>query len=133
MTVFTKLALPEVVLVTPPRFGDARGYFCQTYVKPLYAANGIGADFVQDNESLSVTPGTVRGLHMQAPPFAQAKLVRVLAGAVFDVAVDVRKGSPTYGKWARPPPHRRGRRAALRAARLRPRLLHPRSRHPRRL
>lgn len=99
MTVFTKLALPDVVLATPPRFGDDRGYFCQTYVKPLYAANGIAADFLQDNESLSATPGTVRGLHMQAPPFAQAKLVRVLSGAIFDVAVDVRKGSPTYGRW----------------------------------
>lgn len=99
MTQFTPLALPEVILATPRRFGDARGYFCETYVKPRYAAGGITADFVQDNESLSATSGTVRGLHMQAPPFAQAKLVRVLSGAVFDVAVDVRKGSPTYGRW----------------------------------
>ncbi|MFG1288829.1 dTDP-4-dehydrorhamnose 3,5-epimerase [Xanthobacter versatilis] len=100
MTAFQALDLPEVILVTPRRFGDARGYFSETYVKPLYAANGIVADFVQDNESLSALPGTVRGLHMQAPPFAQAKLVRVLSGAIFDVAVDVRKGSPTYGRWA---------------------------------
>ena len=99
MTQFTPLALPEVILVAPRRFGDARGYFCETYVKPRFAAAGITADFIQDNESLSATPGTVRGLHMQAPPFAQAKLVRVLKGAIFDVAVDVRKGSPTYGKW----------------------------------
>lgn len=99
MTVFTPLALPEVILVQPRRFGDARGYFCETYVKPRFAANGIGCEFVQDNESLSAQPGTVRGLHLQAPPFAQAKLVRVLAGAVFDVAVDIRKGSPTYGRW----------------------------------
>ncbi|MFG1344745.1 dTDP-4-dehydrorhamnose 3,5-epimerase [Xanthobacter autotrophicus DSM 431] len=99
MTAFTPLALPDVVLATPKRHGDARGYFSETYVKPLYAANGIAADFVQDNESLSELAGTVRGLHMQAPPFAQAKLVRVLAGAIFDVAVDVRKGSPTYGQW----------------------------------
>ena len=99
MTAFTPLALPGIMLVQPPRFGDARGYFCQTYVQPLYAANGIACDFVQDNESFSASPGTVRGLHMQAPPFAQAKLVRVLAGAIFDVAVDVRKGSPTYGHW----------------------------------
>ena len=99
MTDFTPLALPEVILVTPRRFGDGRGYFCETYVKPRFEAAGIVADFIQDNESLSATPGTVRGLHMQAPPFAQAKLVRVLKGAIFDVAVDVRKGSPTYGKW----------------------------------
>ncbi len=99
MTDFTPLALPEVILVTPRRFGDGRGYFCETYVKPRFEAAGIRADFIQDNESLSATPGTVRGLHMQAPPFAQAKLVRVLKGAIFDVAVDVRKGSPTYGQW----------------------------------
>ena len=99
MTTFTPLALPEVILATPRRFGDPRGYFCETYVKPRYAAGGIVADFVQDNESLSEAVGTIRGLHLQAPPFAQAKLVRVLDGAVFDVAVDVRKGSPTYGRW----------------------------------
>lgn len=100
MTVFQALDLLEVMLVTPHCFSDARGYFCETYVKPPYAAHGIAADFVQDNESLSALPGTVRGLHMQAPPFALAKLVRVLSGAVFDVAVDVRKGSLTYGRWA---------------------------------
>lgn len=99
MTTFNPLALPDVILAIPVRHGDARGYFCETYVQPLYAANGIGADFVQDNESLSEQAGTVRGLHLQAPPFAQAKLVRVLSGAIFDVAVDVRKGSPTYGQW----------------------------------
>lgn len=99
MTEFTPLSLPEVILVKPRRHGDARGYFCEVYVQPLYAANGITATFVQDNESLSAVPGTLRGLHMQAPPFAQAKLVRVLSGAIFDVAVDVRKGSPTYGRW----------------------------------
>ncbi|QRG05084.1 dTDP-4-dehydrorhamnose 3,5-epimerase [Xanthobacter dioxanivorans] len=99
MTVFTPLALPDVILATPRRHGDARGYFCETYVQPLYAANGIACAFVQDNESLSALPGTVRGLHLQAPPFAQAKLVRVLSGAIFDVAVDVRAGSPTHGQW----------------------------------
>jgi dTDP-4-dehydrorhamnose 3,5-epimerase len=98
MTSFVELGIPGVVLVTPRRFGDARGYFCETYSQPVYAANGISADFLQDNESLSVTPGTVRGLHFQTPPFAQAKLVRVIRGAVYDVAVDVRKGSPTYGR-----------------------------------
>lgn len=99
MTTFTPLALPEVILATPRRFGDARGYFCETYVKPRYEAGGIRADFVQDNESLSEAPGTIRGLHLQAPPFAQAKLVRVLDGAIFDVAIDVRKGSASYGRW----------------------------------
>ncbi|MFG1357390.1 dTDP-4-dehydrorhamnose 3,5-epimerase [Xanthobacter pseudotagetidis] len=99
MTTFTPLALPEVILATPRRFGDARGYFCETYVKPRYAAGGISADFVQDNESLSEAAGTIRGLHLQAPPFAQAKLVRVLDGAIFDVAVDVRRGSASYGRW----------------------------------
>ncbi|MFG1266273.1 dTDP-4-dehydrorhamnose 3,5-epimerase family protein, partial [Xanthobacter aminoxidans] len=88
MTAFTPLSLPEVVLVQPRRFGDSRGYFRETYVKPRYAQNGIAADFVQDNESLSAEVGAVRGLHMQAPPFAQAKLVRVLSGAIYDVAVD---------------------------------------------
>ena len=72
MTAFTPLAIPAVILVQPRRFGDARGYFCETYVKPRYAANGIAADFLQDNESLSAETGTVRGLHMQAPPVAQA-------------------------------------------------------------
>jgi dTDP-4-dehydrorhamnose 3,5-epimerase len=99
MTTFTPLALPEVILATPRRFGDARGYFCETYVKPRYEAGGIRADFVQDNESLSETVGTIRGLHLQAPPFAQAKLVRVLDGAIFDVAIDVRRSSPSYGRW----------------------------------
>ena len=99
MTVFTRLDIPDVVLVIPPRFNDPRGYFSETYVKTRFAANGIDCDFVQDNESLSEPVGTIRGLHFQAPPHAQAKLVRVVHGAVFDVAVDIRKGSPTYGKW----------------------------------
>ncbi|MFG1395459.1 dTDP-4-dehydrorhamnose 3,5-epimerase [Roseixanthobacter pseudopolyaromaticivorans] len=99
MTSFTPLAIPEVILVVPPRFKDPRGYFSETYVEARYSANGITSRFIQDNESLSVPVGTIRGLHFQAPPFAQAKLVRVIAGAVFDVAVDIRKGSPTYGRW----------------------------------
>jgi dTDP-4-dehydrorhamnose 3,5-epimerase len=86
-------------LVKPNRFADARGYFCETYRRDLFAAAGIAADFIQDNESLSVSAGTVRGLHYQAPPFAQAKLVRVTAGAAFDVAVDIRTGSPTFGQF----------------------------------
>ena len=91
--------LPGVLLVRPTRFGDARGYFMETYERDAYAALGIGAVFVQDNQSLSATPGTLRGLHFQTEPFAQAKLVRVLRGAIFDVAVDIRLGSPTYAHW----------------------------------
>lgn len=93
------LAIPEVRLVTPKRFADARGYFCETYNAKGFRAAGVTAEFVQDNESCSAKAATVRGLHYQRPPFAQAKLVRVLKGAVLDVAVDARKASPTYGKW----------------------------------
>ena len=95
------LAIPEVKLVTPQRFGDARGFFSETYSAARFKAAGIDADFVQDNHSLSIRAGTVRGLHYQSPPFAQAKLVRVLRGAIVDVAVDVRAGSPSYGKWVK--------------------------------
>jgi dTDP-4-dehydrorhamnose 3,5-epimerase len=92
-------ALPEVKLLTPRRFGDARGYFCETWNRDRMAVAGLDFGFVQDNESLSVGPGTLRGLHYQAPPFAQAKLVRVARGAIRDVAVDARRGSPSYGRW----------------------------------
>ena len=86
-----------VLVLSPKVFRDARGYFVETYNAERYAAAGIGATFVQDNESMS-SKGVVRGLHWQAAPFTQAKLVRVIRGAVWDVAVDIRKGSPTYGK-----------------------------------
>ena len=95
------LEIADVKLVTPQRFGDDRGFFSETYSAERFKAAGIAADFVQDNHSLSVQPGTVRGLHYQSPPFAQAKLVRVLRGAIVDVAVDVRTGSPTFGKWVK--------------------------------
>lgn len=85
------------VLLLPKVFRDARGYFVETYNEARYAAAGICATFVQDNESMS-SKGVVRGLHWQAAPFTQAKLVRVIKGSVWDVAVDIRKGSPTYGK-----------------------------------
>lgn len=91
--------LPDVKVLTPRRFGDARGYFSETWNAGRMSAAGLSIDFVQDNESLSANPGTLRGLHYQKPPFAQAKLVRVARGAVRDVAVDVRRGSPTYGRW----------------------------------
>ncbi|MFD1508060.1 dTDP-4-dehydrorhamnose 3,5-epimerase [Lacimonas salitolerans] len=92
-------ALPGVVLITPPRFGDHRGFFSESYNRAKLADQGIDLDFVQDNHSLSSTVGTVRGLHFQAPPHAQDKLVRCGRGALFDVAVDIRRGSPTYGQW----------------------------------
>ncbi|HYC02748.1 MAG TPA: dTDP-4-dehydrorhamnose 3,5-epimerase [Azospirillaceae bacterium] len=94
----TPLAIPEVILVVPKRFGDARGWFMETYARERYRDAGIAADFVQDNHSLSGPVGTVRGLHFQKPPHAQAKLIRVLRGRILDVAVDVREGSPTYGR-----------------------------------
>ena len=86
-----------IVIVEPQVFGDSRGYFMETYQKEKYAAAGIDVTFVQDNESMS-RYGVVRGLHYQAEPYAQAKLIRVVAGRVLDVAVDIRKDSPTYGK-----------------------------------
>lgn len=92
-------ALPEVKKLAPRRFADARGWFSETFNARAMAAAGIETVFIQDNQSHSVQKGTVRGLHYQAPPDAQAKLVRVLRGAILDVAVDVRVGSPHYGRW----------------------------------
>ena len=91
--------LPEVLVLTPRRFGDDRGWFCETYSQRALAEAGITTPFVQDNHSFSAQPGTLRGLHYQSPPHAQAKLVRCSRGSVFDVAVDARLGSPNYGKW----------------------------------
>ena len=91
--------LPGVLLITPARFGDERGFFSETWNRSRLAGQGVEIDFVQDNHSLSRTTGTVRGLHFQAPPHAQAKLVRCGRGRLFDVAVDIRRGSPTYGQW----------------------------------
>ena len=92
------LRIPEVRLLTPDRHGDRRGFFSEVYSRRTLAEAGIEIEFVQDNHSLSAETGTVRGLHFQAPPFAQDKLVRVVRGSVFDVAVDLRKGSPTYAR-----------------------------------
>ena len=92
-------ALSGVLILTPARHGDHRGYFSETWNKKTLLAHGIDIDFVQDNQSLSAEKHTLRGLHFQAPPAAQDKLVRTLAGSILDVAVDARKGSPTYGKW----------------------------------
>ena len=88
-----------VVRITPRRFEDARGWFSETYRRDRFAAAGIEPEFVQDNQSLSRPAGTLRGIHFQTPPFAQAKLVRCLRGRIWDVAVDLRSGSPTYGQW----------------------------------
>ena len=95
-----------------------RGYFCETWSAARMAERGLDFDFVQDNESLSAAAGTLRGLHYQAPPFAQAKLVRVARGAIRDVAVDARRGSPTYGRWIAEDDLGRERRADPRAARV---------------
>lgn len=88
-----------VIRITPKRFQDARGWFSETWRRDRYAAAGIDVDFVQDNHSYSRPAGTLRGIHFQTPPFAQAKLVRCLRGRIWDVAVDLRAGSPTYGEW----------------------------------
>ncbi|MEZ5714042.1 MAG: dTDP-4-dehydrorhamnose 3,5-epimerase [Paracoccaceae bacterium] len=95
----TQTGLPGVLLLKPARFGDSRGFFSESWNRKTLASHGIDMDFVQDNHSLSAQVGTVRGLHFQAPPHAQDKLVRCGKGRLFDVAVDIRKGSPTYGKW----------------------------------
>lgn len=91
--------LPGVLILTPARFGDDRGFFSESWNKKTLADLGVDVEFVQDNHSLSEKVGTLRGLHFQAPPSAQAKLVRCGRGSLYDVAVDIRKGSPTYGQW----------------------------------
>jgi dTDP-4-dehydrorhamnose 3,5-epimerase len=90
--------IPLVKRVVPKRFGDARGWFSETYRADVLAKAGIDDVFVQDNQSFSAPQGTVRGLHFQRHPMAQAKLIRVLAGAILDVAIDLRRDSPTYGQ-----------------------------------
>lgn len=92
-------ALPDVKIIQPKRFGDHRGFFSETYSRSAFAEAGITLDFVQDNHSLSAAVGTLRGLHFQAPPFAQDKLVRVPRGRILDVAVDIRASSPDVGKF----------------------------------
>ncbi len=92
------LSIPDVKSIVAPRHADARGFISESFNRRDLAVAGIEFDGVQDNRSVSLRKGTVRGLHFQAPPFAQAKLVRVLRGAIFDVAVDMRLGSPTYGR-----------------------------------
>ncbi|RZF60902.1 dTDP-4-dehydrorhamnose 3,5-epimerase [Sphingomonas populi] len=95
----TSYSISGVKLLAPRRIGDERGYFAETFRADLFARTCGEHPFVQDNESFSARPGTIRGLHFQSEPYAQGKLVRCTAGALFDVAVDIRQGSPTYGQW----------------------------------
>jgi dTDP-4-dehydrorhamnose 3,5-epimerase len=92
------LAIPDIKLITPQKFGDSRGFFSEVYSRRAFADAGLTTEFVQDNHSLSARAGTIRGLHFQRPPHAQAKLVRVIRGAIFDVAVDLRRGSPSFSR-----------------------------------
>jgi len=94
------LNIPEVKLITPPKFGDSRGFFSETWSAAKLSARGFNESFVQDNQSLSAQVGTIRGLHCQVAPSVQGKLVRVIKGAIWDVAVDIRHGSPTFGQYA---------------------------------
>lgn len=94
-----KTDIPGVIIIEPDVFGDHRGWFAETWSKKKLEELGIDVDFVQDNQSFTAKKGTLRGLHFQMDPMAQSKLVRVVSGAVLDVAVDLRKGSPTYLKW----------------------------------
>ncbi len=93
------LAIPDVKIITPRKFGDDRGFFSETWNSRALTEAGIDIAFVQENQSLSREVGVVRGLHFQTPPHAQDKLVRVVRGRIWDVAVDIRKTSPTYGRW----------------------------------
>jgi dTDP-4-dehydrorhamnose 3,5-epimerase len=99
MLTVTSTALDAVKVITPKAFSDARGVFCETYNRKRFAEYDIALNFVQDNQSSSAEIGTIRGLHFQSHPAAQDKLVRVLKGRILDVAVDLRRSSPTYGKW----------------------------------
>ncbi|GGK55313.1 dTDP-4-dehydrorhamnose 3,5-epimerase [Salinarimonas ramus] len=98
MVTFEETGLSGVLIVTPKRHGDARGFFSETWKRSAFREAGLAIDFVQDNHSLSAEAGTLRGLHFQSAPFAQTKLVRVPRGRVLDVAVDLRRSSPTYGR-----------------------------------
>lgn len=97
---FDKFDIADLLHITPRRIGDDRGYFSEIFREDLFNQQAGPHPFVQENQSLSARVGTIRGLHFQTDPFAQGKLVRCLAGAIFDVAVDLRRGSPTFGQWA---------------------------------
>ncbi len=95
----TLLRLTDALIIEPVVHGDHRGFFMESYNDSLFKQNGINYNFIQDNHSLSAEPGVLRGLHYQLNPKAQTKLVRVLTGAIYDVIVDIRKNSPTFGQW----------------------------------
>ena len=95
---FKRLEIPDVILITPTAFADERGFFMESHKESEFKANGIEFEFKQDNHSKS-SRNVLRGLHYQLEPYAQGKLVRVVTGSIFDVAVDIRKSSPTFGKW----------------------------------
>lgn len=99
MTRFIRHRIPDIVEVRPTKLGDHRGFFSEVYKAADFREAGLTTNWIQDNQSFSAAVGTVRGLHFQAPPVAQDKLVRVLRGAIYDAVVDIRKGSPTYGHW----------------------------------
>ncbi len=95
-----RLDIPDLILITPPRFGDERGFFSEVFNTARFAAAGVDMEFIQDNQSLSGERGVVRGLHCQVSPYAQGKLVRCTRGSIWDVAVDARRSSPYFGQWA---------------------------------
>lgn len=95
----TRAQIPDVLVLEPARHGDRRGFFSETFNRRLYQELGVSCEFVQDNHSLSQQAGVLRGLHYQAPPMAQDKLVRCVRGSILDVAVDIRRGSPTFSRW----------------------------------
>lgn len=97
--IIKKTAIPDVLVLSPARYYDERGFFSESWNRKVLSAKGLDVEFVQDNHSLSLKKGTVRGLHYQALPHAQSKLVRCCRGRLYDVVVDIREGSPTYGKW----------------------------------
>jgi dTDP-4-dehydrorhamnose 3,5-epimerase len=99
MLVVTPTKIDAVKIITPKSFGDARGEFCETYNRQRFIENGVDSEFIQDNQSSSAKAGTIRGLHFQSHPAAQDKLVRVLRGSILDVALDLRRSSPTFGQW----------------------------------
>ncbi|MFC4991198.1 dTDP-4-dehydrorhamnose 3,5-epimerase [Rubritalea tangerina] len=95
----TPTEIPDVLILSPKKHGDARGFFSEVYKESVLAEHGFTEAFIQDNHAYSAEAGVLRGLHYQSPPFAQDKLVRVVRGSIYDVAVDIRKGSATFGKW----------------------------------
>ena len=97
--IITPTKIPDILVVESKKYGDERGFFSEVYKQSVFTEYGFNEVFIQDNHAYSAEPGVLRGLHYQSPPFAQDKLVRVVRGSIFDVAVDIREGSPTFGQW----------------------------------